>query len=186
MKRLLVFGRAQGVWDEVSAAQQLCSFDGVIGVGSTAMAYPGPLTALVSFHAELFTFWAEQRAKQGFPPAEAYVSSMYKGGTTRRGQNPKFRVQFVSCDGGSSGLIAAVAAVELFKANQVVLAGIPMVASRGQVDTGAVWREAMMHRLGWQNNLARIKDHVRSMSGWTQELLGAPTPDWLGVTRAAA
>jgi hypothetical protein len=27
--------------------------------------------------------------------------------------------------------------------------------------------------------MPHIKDRVRSLSGWTRDLLGPPTPDWL-------
>jgi hypothetical protein len=35
------------------------------------------------------------------------------------------------------------------------------------------------YRKGWERKLPDIKDRVRSMSGWTKELLGKPTKGWL-------
>ena len=32
---------------------------------------------------------------------------------------------------------------------------------------------------GWRKRFIIIKDKVRSMSGWTRDLLGAPTEEWL-------
>ena len=186
MTALVVFGRAQGVWDELVLAQQTFKFDGVIGVGSASVDYPGELLAIVSFHAEVLSHWAEQRARRGYPAAKHYVSSLYKGQATRRGQSRVLPVQYVTCEGGSSGLIASVAAVELFKADHVVLAGIPMDADRNQYDKNAPWKEAMMHRKGWENAYPRIKDHVRSMSGWTSQFLGTPTAAWMKEANRAA
>jgi len=72
---------------------------------------------------------------------------------------------------GTSALLGVQAAMQLgYK--MIIVAGCPLTDDRYTVrwDT---------HR-GWTSQFEEIKDKVRSMSGWTRGLLGAPTPEWLG------
>ena len=66
------------------------------------------------------------------------------------------------------------------KIEKVVLCGVPM-DEQGNVDGRENWalKEVMIHREGWNKRYDLLKDRVRSMSGWTRELLGEPTRDWL-------
>jgi len=73
--------------------------------------------------------------------------------------------------GGTSGLFGARVALALGAA-EVVLAGIPMQAGPHYWG-GPVWEPTQFYLKDWQ----RYKDklaNVRSLSGWTRELLGAP------------
>lgn len=183
MRRALVFGRAKGVWDEVEAAKLLCSYDYVIAVGSAGLDYSGHIDCWVTYHASLFPDWAKRRERKGFNQARLFVS-VGSPPRYRRGLEV-FPVTYVRCQGGSSGLIATIAALDVFKAERVVLAGIPMEADRGQYDTNAPWREANKHRAAWEAHTERLLGKVRSMSGWTQKLLGGPpTVAWLTLTCA--
>lgn len=180
--KALVFGRAVGVWDEMVQAQAFASFDTIIGVGSASADYPGHLDCIVSFHVELIGTWVALRHKRGYPPARRLVTCQ------RRGLRMYYKdIETVQCEGGSSGLIATFAGLDLYKADHVVLAGVPMDPDKGQYDTKQRWREAIKHRTAWNTNLPKLQGKVKSMSGWTQQLLGAPTPEWLyGETIVAA
>jgi len=54
---------------------------------------------------------------------------------------------------------------------KIILAGCPLAAKT---------RYDEFHR-GWQIRFETIKNYVRSMSGWTKELLGSPTEEWLNA-----
>jgi hypothetical protein len=81
---------------------------------------------------------------------------------------------------GSSGLFAVKVAIEE-GFERIVLAGVPMTAEGAHYYDAKVWTAAHVFHSGWNHRLPQIKDIVRSMSGWTRELLGEPTRDWLAA-----
>jgi hypothetical protein len=58
--------------------------------------------------------------------------------------------------------------------NRIVLCGCPLLGKNGH---GRDYNK--QYADGWRAALPTIRDEVRSMSGWTKELLGAPTKEWL-------
>lgn len=176
MTRALVFGRAQGVWDEMVAARKLLGrFDLVIGVGHAVCDYPGHVDHWVSFHTELlYSFWVKTRRERGFTDVANFWTALSNG----RVRSTLDGIKTVSVNGGSSGLIAAMVAVGPLAVDRVVLCGIPMQPSP-QYDNPMPWREAEKHQAAWQAYLPQLAGRVKSMSGWTRELLGAPTREWL-------
>jgi hypothetical protein len=78
---------------------------------------------------------------------------------------------------GSSGLFAVQVALEL-GCDRIVLCGVPMDA-RPHFN-GPAWHDHWTYRATWQRwQAAEELENVRSMSGWTRELLGEPTREWL-------
>lgn len=180
MCSVVIFGRANGVWEELAEALSSYPFDYVIGVGSAVVDYPGRVDVLVSFHIELMSTWLDRRRAKGFSGIPTLFSSSYKGRTkpARAKEQSGLTVHYVQCAGGSSGLIATKVALNALKATRVVLAGIPMQASSGAYDKDTPWKEAAIHQGPWKRDVNELKDKVRSMSGWTQELLGSPDISW--------
>lgn len=175
--RAVVFGRAAGVWDELVQARKLCNFDIVIGVGHAVCDYPGKVDHWVSFHTELLKpFWVRTRHERGYPDVPNFWTTLHGG----RARSTLTNIQTVDVNGGSSGLIAAMVAVGPLNADKVVLCGIPMQVS-AQYDNTTPWREADKHQAAWRAYLPQLAGRVKSMSGWTQELLGAPTKEWLNA-----
>jgi hypothetical protein len=88
--------------------------------------------------------------------------------------------------GGSTGLLAVKGLLEI-GFGKIVLAGVPMTILAGHYNQKPEWRKAEMYHRGWHKHLKEIAPFVRSMSGWTQKLLGAPTKQWLAepVSRRA-
>lgn len=182
MKRALIFGRAQGVWDEVAAAHKLGAYDFIVGVGSAAVDYPNEIDDWVSFHSTLFPHWLGERAKKGFPPPRRLWSNKYTGSHVIERLAPGMPpLSYVWCEGGSSGRIAVEVAQHRLHCERIVLAGIPMDQERGQYDSTKPWTEAAAHREPWVRDVEKMRGIVRSMSGWTQTLLGGepPTREWL-------
>lgn len=68
---------------------------------------------------------------------------------------------------GSSAMLGILAGLE-FGYDKIICCGCPLMENKYQV-----------FRAGWEANFEKIKNKVRSMSGWTQELVGAPTQEWL-------
>lgn len=84
---------------------------------------------------------------------------------------------------GTSGLYAVQIALDELKADGVILAGVPIDANAGTLaPEHSLMSDAIRvagYRPEWILALPEIKDRVRSMSGWTRDLLGAPDADWL-------
>ena len=177
MKRALVFGRAQGTWEEVAQAKELCNFDIVIGVGKAGCDYPHPLDHWVSFHTDLMPHWIETRERNGYPPAGQFWSCNYKGRSAR--YKSPVPVSLVEVNGGSSGFVAAIVSLEALNVDKTILAGIPMTNKAGHYDEQGDWNEAHKYQREWKEKKDLLIGRVKSMSGWTQELLGAPTLEWL-------
>jgi hypothetical protein len=73
---------------------------------------------------------------------------------------------------GSSSLLAVQAGLKL-SFRRIILCGCPLT---GKNATGGRYEE--FHK-GFEAVKDKISGPVRSMSGWTQELLGAPTDEWM-------
>jgi hypothetical protein len=177
MKRALIFGRAQGTWEEFEQAKTLCDFDTIIGVGKAGCDYSGELHHWVSFHTDLMPHWIDVRERNGYPPAGQFWSCNYKGRSAR--YKSPVPVTLVEVGGGSSGFVAVMVALEGLSINKVVLAGIPMTNAAGHYDETGDWNEAHKYQREWKEKVKVLEGRVKSMSGWTQELLGAPTLEWL-------
>ena len=98
--------------------------------------------------------------------------------------------------GGSSGLFAVTIALDMGY-DRIVLAGCPMEGALrvtypdgypgncGEDKDG--YHDPMpnqsrgfaVYQQAWTRHFDLIKDKTRSVSGWTQELLGAPTAEWI-------
>lgn len=183
MRRVLIVGRARGALDEYRAAQALADFDAVVVVGKMGEVFPDPIDYWVSFHANLFDRWAAKRAARGLPPACNFWGATYRG---RPLDNTECApLTCIPSTGGSSGFLAVEGALGLLAPSHVVLAGIPMVAEAGhepdtceESERQAPWAEAAVYWATWEA-AAPTLGRVRSMSGRTRALLGAPTREWL-------
>ena len=182
MTTALILGRGEDVFKEAEAAHALGKIDFTIATGPIAVDY-ADVDYWLWFHAELFPDFALRREKKGHPPVKEYWSVPYKG---RGRPAPGFNVQYFDwTHGGSSGLVAVGLALKEKKADCVILAGIPMTAEGGRYDDKKQWTEAVHHRVGWWNTLQMTRGKVKSFSGWTKELLGEPTAEWMKASVAA-
>jgi hypothetical protein len=175
----LVLGGAATLWDDIAAALDLGEFVGVVACNDAGATWPGDLDAWVSLHSSSFKLWTARRARAGHPPAKRLVGHAEARGENRDGVSyTEFR--FPGQDKtGSSGLFALKVALIDLGFDRAVLCGVPMTVEDRHFFDPAPWRGAMSHRKGWEQALPQIKDRARSMSGWTKEHLGAPTPEWL-------
>lgn len=83
---------------------------------------------------------------------------------------------------GSVGLHAARCALSVGH-TKVILCGVPMTPEGGHYIRGkAPWKDCLGFRPGWLAHLDVLSGKVKSYSGWTKELLGEPTEEWLRAT----
>lgn len=166
-----VLGGADCVWHDLARARYICQPDAIICVNHVGIEYPGAFDAWCSFHGSLLESWRREREKAGRPPAKemwvATTSDRYK-------QFSGYRMR--TCGGGSSGMFGTDVALDR-GADKVILCGIPMTPTPHFHDRqhGKPWTEAEKHRAFWIKRAGYFQQAgVRSMSGWTRELLGAP------------
>lgn len=182
MSTAIVIGGANSAWSDLDAARKLCTFDHVVCVNHAGIHYDGPVSAWASYHVELlWRMWIPARASAGNPTAESYWTAMYRG--RRLGPRVPLKMRTLEGAGGSSGLLGARVGAAL--ADRVVLCGIPMDASYEHYDKPGPWKECDKYRRYWEEKLPEIGGKVRSMGGWSAELLGKPDAEWLAGKVAA-
>lgn len=187
-KAALVIGGASCVWDDVLAVEKLIGerWPGiVVAVNDVLVHWPRHLDHACSLHPDKLMrcdpshparwSWVEQRRRNGF--SMDFTTWGQKANTTQRRIYPWV--------GGSSGLLGVTVAVEIC-APKIILCGIPMTQTphfqeSGCHDEYAKWEAADSHWKNWMlpSVLERMGGRVRSMSGRTKGLLGAPTAKWL-------
>jgi hypothetical protein len=74
---------------------------------------------------------------------------------------------------GSSSLLGVWAGLELGY-DRIVMCGCPLI---GKNTFGRDYNK--QYARGWVHACNRIKPFVRSMSGWTRDLIGKPTKEWI-------
>lgn len=181
MRLALVLGGARTVWEDIETALDLTEVQGIVACNDAGAAWPGDLDGWATLHGEHMARWAGDRAKAGYPPCPVIL-----GHTERRAGRHypaltgttefKFPGQTQS---GSSGLFALKVALVDLGFDKAILCGVPMEPAGKHFFDAREWRGAHAHKQGWKEALPEIASRARSMSGWTAELLGQPTEDWL-------
>jgi hypothetical protein len=170
------------VWDEIEQARNLCRVDLVIAVNGVGVDYPGHIDHWVSFHLDLLPHWAALRVKAGRSHVDSFWTSLHTGSSYYK-QRSRIKANYITCQGGSSGLIGVMVGLKL--ADRVMTAGIPMDPDAGQYDTKDKWDEALRHRLAWVFYRTMLQDRVKSFSGWTMEQFGHPN-EWYADEKVSA
>jgi len=174
----VVLGGASGVWDEYAAVTVMLGSapEIVVACNDAGAVFPGRLDGWATLHSEKLAKWQALRSRRDY---RAFTIK----GHHDLGEGVEIVVERFK---GSSGLYAAQIAMDAFGASGVILCGVPLWPENGHFfSPDRPWPEAELYRRGFKAALPVIRAPVRSMSGWTRELLGAPCPEWLN-DRAAA
>lgn len=169
----VVLGGAENVLSELADAKAIIGdrpFD-IILVNDMIACYPGAAAHGVTMHWRKMAAWLNQRQYRKFPPLKQYWINTYV---------PKFGGKVTLCWGTPSGLFGVKVAVSDLGYKKVILCGIPMQAEAKHFLRHKPWADCDRHRPNWieAKRMGNLKS-VRSMSGWTQELLGKPNEEWL-------
>lgn len=166
----LILGGALTLHDDKRRALEMFSPQLIIACNHAARDEDGPVDAWASMHPDLFPMWIKERRRCGRPPAGSYWHARH-----RISPIPSTAIE---SRGGSSGLLCVMVALEL-GVTHAVLAGIPMVDTANHYDNPRKrWADARNYLPAWKRNLPVMKDRIRSMSGYTMGLLGAPDEAW--------
>lgn len=165
----IILGGADTLEVDRAAALELFEPDLIIACNHAGRDYEGAFDHWVSMHPELMPNWHGQRARAGLPMGA-------------RLWHPRHKPHPLPSDpvkswGGSSGMLCITVA-EVLGVTHAVLAGVPMVKMNRHYDCEKPWHEARQYHPSWERQKDRIAPWVRSMSGWTRELLGPPTKEW--------
>lgn len=179
MPSALLLGDARCVHDDAAAALAMFSPDAVGATNNIGIHWPGRVDYWFTLHPLKCPDWP------------GIVDAMRQRETSRRNhpqtwahKNAAGIDRHTPDWAGSTGLLGVKALLEE-GFDRIVLAGIPMTAEQSHYYSPKPWSSAPSFRKGWVRYQKQIAPFVKSMSGWTMELLGAPTAEWLGTVPAA-
>lgn len=154
----------------------------VIAANDVGAHWPRDLHHWASLHPNKIPGWRDLRRRQGFDCGGIETWSQVSRWSGRRDYSRMADHELQAWGGGSSGMLAVQVAAEL-GVKGAVLCGVPMTKTPHFAETKetfhSIWVAANGHWRAWKTNLHLMRGWVRSMSGRTEELLGAPDPDWL-------
>lgn len=182
LRRALVIGCAEGVWDDVRKARDLCAFDAIYCVKLAGVHYRGGCFTWVGLHPEFMADYKRQRSELGHHSQfETVAPPDSELGTAGKNMKVDRRVSYrypgMNSSASSGGYGAKVALDDGFQ--RVVLAGIPMIKEAKHFTRGKDWLQREAFTKGFQQSVPFFAGRVKSMCGWSQELLGAPSVEWL-------
>ena len=172
-KVAFVMGGANTLDADHEAAQELCPLpDTRIFTNHAGRDYPFQVEHYVTLHPELMPGWIDERREKRYPDPDNLWTSNKKDLPAGLKWNHVDRWE------GSSGLLAVTVALHLGY-DKVILCGVPLDRQMRHYDSEELWQEAHKYRAGWVKHLPKMQGKVKSFSGWTSRLLGAPTREWL-------
>lgn len=170
----IVLGGAECLREDMDAAFALFKPDVIIAVKDIGITHPH-IDHWVTYHPERLPKEIAIRRAKGL------ADPLYIWTYDKIMHRPKVGVEFrtVKHRGGSSGFMGM--AVACIVADKAVLCGIPMDPAQKHFSRPKKrgWPEAMYYRKVWSEHHNEYKNRVRSMSGWTRQIFGAPTQEWL-------
>lgn len=174
---LIGLGGASCLWDDFGRAKALVgdADHEIAACNDAGCEYRGRMAFWATAHPDKFkAVWRHRTDHRG--PVFGMVGGIGAGVTHIVGMRQ---------DGGmwrgSSGLYLAQIAVFELGYRRVILCGVPMDARPNAFRDEAGWSDHKTYRAGWRLAFANdeFRAAVRSMSGWTRDNLGAPSPEWL-------
>jgi SAM-dependent methyltransferase len=151
---------------EVEKARELCAASGArpvfFVINDMIPNFPGEIVA-VTLHPTKLREWLRDRTAKGHPSPTAIWAHRKGEGVTN----------VIDDWSGSSGLFSVHIARHL-GFDRILLCGVPMAPEGNHFLRRVRWNAAFAFRKGWERRKPEIAPYVRSFSGWTRDLLGAP------------
>lgn len=184
MTSALIVGCADRVWRDVEEAQKLATFDKIYCVKLAGVHWKERFDYWITLHPEYMDDYEKQRHELGYPNGYEIVAPLVcelgdhgtKGTVHRR---VSYRYPEMSSS-ASSGIYGAKVALGDGH-SRVVLAGIPM-SNENHFSRGRPWTQKGCFVAGFEKSIPHMRGRVKSMSGMTREILGAPDKDWMDDT----
>lgn len=181
MTTALVLGGADTLHEDI--ARYAGPVDGVVACNEAGIEWAGELDAWATLHPRLLDArgWRQARADRGYPAARA----LYCHASAQDPVASDFIRTQLELPGqrhmhsGSSGLLAVKVALIDLGFDRAILFGIPMTAAphlNGRTNWTGPRNPVDGFRIAWLDLDREIASRIRSMSGWTRVLFGAPEP----------
>lgn len=173
-----VLGGAKTLHEDWVAALKIAVPHTYIATNETGRDFNGHLPHWCTLHTEKITDWYRQRLEGRFTGVGQFWTSNIKTLPNNHILSPKDFRHVQSWD-GSSGLLAITVALALGY-QKIILCGVPLDKKAGHYFSPDVpWMDGPRYRHAWIKHKGDMDGRVKSMSGWTQALLGAPTKEWV-------
>jgi hypothetical protein len=179
-KLLVILGGASCVWKDYKEAQTILRNQHVslLAINDVIVHINEDFDYAATLHPEKVQDWINQRkARNLSPPKKVFSFREYYEAVTDV-TDYRWNGTDGAYSSGSSGLFSIKVGIELGY-NKIVLCGIPMDQKLGHFFDENAWEQADLYKRAWLLNKENLMDKVRSMSGWTREMLGFPTSDWI-------
>ena len=179
-KVAVIVGGADCVLAEYVEAERLCAEAGVdfttLVINDMIAEFQDHVDHAVTLHPDArLNQWLDERQKNCLP-APANVWAHRKADI---GVNMVTRV-CPEWGKGSSGLLAVKIALQELGCDRIILCGVPMTMEGGHFKRKQPWKAVTNNfRAEWQARQSELAPYVRSWSGWTAELFGVPTLDFV-------
>lgn len=153
-------------------------FTTFVGVNDFGAEWPVELDYFATLHPEKLPMWKEKRKALGLNTNCTFVTRHHSTVEIRDGGLTTFQKD--KDWGGSSGLFGVQVAATIANADKIILAGIPM-DNGSHYNSEKPWQHFEFYRRGWTMRKDFFAPLTRSLSGWTRDLLGAPTAEWISA-----
>ena len=196
MNTALIIGGGACVWDDLDALEAMVGrWRGpVFAVNDAACrrdvngrCWTRKIDHFCTLHAEKVARWKQERRKLVLSLGRSTEWDYFE--TWSCTKRTPVDHHFSGNTKGSSGLYAVSVAFHLGHP-RVVLCGVPMDNRRNAFRDETEWKAYRRYTDAWvdraRNARPEFVDRIRSMSGWTREKFGAPTPEWIRGEAMAA
>jgi hypothetical protein len=176
----VIVGGADCVLAEYVKAEKLCIEAGInfttLVINDMIAEFQDRIDHAVTLHPDVrLNVWLEERQKNCLPPP----ANVWAYREADVGVNMVTRV-CPEWGKGSSGLLAVKIALRELSCDRVILCGVPMTMEGGHFKRKQPWKAVTNNfRAEWQARHSELAPYVRSWSGWTAELFGVPTWDFV-------
>lgn len=165
---LIVFGIAPGVYNEIMEVPLILGHRPMdyMAIGMDALnKVPWPVQYIVTNHVEDLPTILSNRKMQG--EHKAKIISPYAATGVDIVLDPPYEGP-----SGSSAIVGTLAAIYMGY-TKIILCGIHLTGNAFEGNPYEAFRP------GWIHHQKTVQGKVRSMGGWTRELLDAPTKKWM-------
>lgn len=168
----ILCGSSQTVWTDLAQAELLAPKHEKIGINFFPVHYRDNVTHWVTVHSDKMRYWLPLR--QYYNNSKAWTHSYMDDASIDI-------VWDIRYDSGTSSLYALQIALKMGY-QKILLCGITLDEQPCFYDPPThTYKHAQRERTAWKQLPDDMKSKVRSFSGFTKDLLGTPTQEWLSA-----
>lgn len=163
MNNIILVGRGPNWLGDFEKASSLFEKHDVIAIGGDCL-YKGHINFMATYHEKDIFPYFQKRKLEG-------LNTNYKVIHHEKRKDVDIIIPYEE-PSGSSALLACFASIKMGY-DKIVLCGCPLDGLNDKKHPYSMFQK------GWEFHFNKVKNQARSMSGWTQKLLGGPTQEWI-------